>query len=186
MVLGLQAIGAWVSSGFDAAGSLLQVKLVSIPFSRDVEMDDQQLQMLSRQMRACLDSKAFVCVSREHRMSLELKSQEVLSHGRTEQHAALRELLSLPGWDILDECDQLLSHKFQLVYAWGSQAHLPALEARVEMAQVVLEALALDDGCLALLNDPAIAQIQHHNRRFGSLPQIRLIAGALGCSRQRP
>lgn len=58
-----------------AAGSMLQVRLLAIPFSRDVEMDNQQLQMLSQQMRECLSSRAFVCVSREHRMSLALKSQ---------------------------------------------------------------------------------------------------------------
>lgn len=58
-----------------AAGTLLQVKLVTLPFSRDVEMDNRQLQRLNRQMRACTSTRAFVCVSREHRMSLELKAQ---------------------------------------------------------------------------------------------------------------
>lgn len=57
------------------AGSILQVRLVAIPFSRNIEMDSKQLQMLSQQMRECLSSRAFVCVSREHRMSLALKSQ---------------------------------------------------------------------------------------------------------------
>lgn len=105
----------------------------------------------------------------------------MLSRGDTLQHGVLQELLALPGWDILDECDQLLSHKFQLVYAWGTQAYLPGLEARVQMAQAVLEALALDKDCLALLSDPAIAHIQHRKCSFGSLPQIRLISGMLFC-----
>lgn len=110
-----------------------------------------------------------------------LRVQEVLSRGDMLQHGILQDLLSLPGWDILDECDQLLSHKFQLVYAWGAQTHLPGLEARVQMAQAVLEALAFDTDCLALLSDPAIAHIQHDQRSFGSLPQIRLISGMPVC-----
>eukprot|EP00892_Ulva_mutabilis_P010228 jgi/Ulvmu1/7578/UM038_0001.1 len=159
-------------------GTLLQVKLLNLPFSRNVEMDAPQLQQLSRQMRICMHGRAFVCISREHRMSLQLKAQELLSRRDTEQHAILDSLLSLPGWDILDECDQLLSHKFQLVYAWGTQAHLPSLEARVQMAQAVLEALAFDRGCQAILSDPAIAHVQHDEQHAGSLPHIRLIPGA--------
>jgi len=104
--------------------------------------------------------------------------QELLSRGNIKQHALLNDLLSLPGWDILDECDQLLSHKFQLVYAWGSQAHLPSLEARVQMAQAVLEALALDARCQDLLSNRDIAQIRHHTDRIGSMPHVRLIPGA--------
>lgn len=103
--------------------------------------------------------------------------QEVLSRGDAKQHALLNDLLCLPGWDILDECDQLLSHKFQLVYAWGSQAHLPSLEARVQMTQAALEALALDRGCQALLSDHAIAHVQHDKHCIGSLPHVRLIPG---------
>jgi len=43
----------------------------------------------------------------------------------------LRRVLSMPAFDVLDECDELLASKFQLVYAWGAQGLLPALAQRV-------------------------------------------------------
>lgn len=89
----------------------------------------------------------------------------------------LEQLLATPTVDILDECDELLASKFQLVYAWGSQEHLPALLERVHVLQAVLQVLGGVLAVTSLLRDGAVAQVQHHGGRYGAMPEIRLLAG---------
>ena len=57
------------------AGSLLQVKLFLMPFTRDVATDSRSMAAMHAQLRLCARTRAFLCTSREHRLSLELKAQ---------------------------------------------------------------------------------------------------------------
>ena len=64
----------------NAAGTLLQVKLVQVPFSRDVDLrkqsdGEERIADLANYMHLCQHSKAVVCIARESRLSLELKAQ---------------------------------------------------------------------------------------------------------------
>lgn len=106
------------------------------------------------------------------------------------------ELLNKPSVDILDESDELLSHKFQLVYAWGTQCSLPSVQERVLTVQHVLQILAKDAGIRAVISASTAKESQQqkrvdesietesisltdHPKRYGSLPSIRLIPGAV-------
>lgn len=67
-------------SRFDAwqrciVGSLLQVKQLVLPFNRDVVADSESLSTLHTQLSFSAKSRAFLCISREQRQSLELKAQ---------------------------------------------------------------------------------------------------------------
>jgi hypothetical protein len=115
--------------------------------------------------------------------------QELHSREEFELHALLDGLLKLPSVDILDESDELLSHKFQLVYAWGKQCALPSLHHRLMMVQYVLQVLCKDSDVRAVLcgsqqepHDGAIEtesmSLVSRPERLGSLPSIRLIPGA--------
>ena len=74
-------------------------------------------------------------------------------------HAKLQHLLCLPSVDILNESDEQLGHKFQLVYAWGTQCGLPSASQRILMIQHVLEVVSKDLGVrAALLGDPDMQQ----------------------------
>lgn len=94
-----------------------------------------------------------------------------------EEFQQLQKLLSLPTFEILDECDELLSPKFQLVYAWGSQQDLPAMTERVHILQAVVQALQDDLNVATLLNNGAAARVQVHRGHYGGMPEIRLLAG---------
>jgi hypothetical protein len=118
--------------------------------------------------------------------------QELHSHSELQLYNKLKEMLELPSVDILDESDELLKHKFQLVYAWGAQCSLPSLHQRVRMVQHVLQVLCMDSEVRAVLlrscqrqqkpSDHAMEtesmSLIPHSGRFGSLPSIRLISGA--------
>jgi hypothetical protein len=118
--------------------------------------------------------------------------QELHSNGEDKIHKQLKKLLDLPSVDILDESDELLKHKFQLVYAWGDRCDLPSFDQRVMMVQYVLQVLCMDSDVKDLLTrscqseqEPPDGVIETesmsltpHPERIGSLPSIRLIPGA--------
>ena len=56
-------------------GSLLHVKLLQIPFDRDVIADVDCLTLIHRRLSFSAETPAFLCTSREHRQSLQLKAQ---------------------------------------------------------------------------------------------------------------
>lgn len=109
-------------------------------------------------------------------------------------HAQLSELVQLSSVDILDESDELLKHKFQLVYAWGDQCDLESLDQRVMMVQHTLQVLCTDADVRAVLTgsggpqrkggaaeqntETACMCLKTYPERFGSLCSIRLIQGA--------
>lgn len=72
-----------------------------------------------------MDGGALV-VAPEHRLSLELKSKELYYNGDKEVSAMIDRLIHNDLWcDILDECDELLRHRYQLIYAIGTPVPLP-------------------------------------------------------------
>jgi hypothetical protein len=93
--------------------------------------------------------------------------------------------------DILDESDELLKHKFQLVYAWGAQCMLPSLHQRVRMVQHLLQVLCKDSDVRDVLSyncnseqmhpdgaiETASVALTKEAERLGCLPSVRLIPG---------
>eukprot|EP00967_Tisochrysis_lutea_P003019 scaffold3652_cov15-Tisochrysis_lutea.AAC.1 len=97
-------------------------------------------------------------VAPEHRASLQLKRDETWQWGDRAVCAQLDKLKALPYTDIVDENDVLLSHKYQLVYACGSQAALPSREERVAAIQACLCAVSkLTDMPESILHTPSVA-----------------------------
>lgn len=79
-------------------------------------------------------------------------------------------------YDVLDEVDQLLSCKHQLVYAWGKQQQLSCLPQRMHILQAALHALCSPEVAEVLANS-AIANVHKHRGRYGSMPAVRLLQG---------
>lgn len=243
---------------------MLQVKLLIMPYNRDVQADAESFQAISRQLNFRRHTRSFLCVAREQRLSLQLKAQvqdlscfyinvftghfrcgpwkrqlnghgsgtlcagimtanvfearacdcrryfawqivlkaagpkrwrllcsrtlipvytlccmqeTYATEGQEDRFQEVQKLLSVPTFDILDECDELLAPKFQLVYAWGSQESLPSLAERVHVVQAVLQVLHDDFTVTRMLADGAFAQVRHHGCRHGGMPEIRLLAG---------
>ncbi|KAG2488308.1 hypothetical protein HYH03_013158 [Edaphochlamys debaryana] len=132
--------------------SLLGRKLFALPFHRDVELTEAQVQAMLCALRHCQQNGGLLMVAREHRLSLLLKGAELrlrAGAGRDREVreavarccSALDELAALPYMDVLDESDEMLHHRDQLIYACGSQTPLPELAGRAGMVQAVLGAL---------------------------------------------
>ena len=65
-----------------AAGSMLAVKLVQMPFYREVNLSEasggggeERIAEMEALLHMCQESKAVVCLARESRLSLELKAE---------------------------------------------------------------------------------------------------------------
>eukprot|EP00951_Prasinocladus_malaysianus_P021135 scaffold174391_cov33-Prasinocladus_malaysianus.AAC.2 len=79
----------------------------------------------------------------ESRLSMFLKAQELWKAGGRETEVKLLDLITqAPCCDILDESDQLLHNRFQLIYAAGDCTGLPAGLERQHAVQAVLRVLS--------------------------------------------
>ena len=106
----------------------------------------------------CAHDGIAIFMTPESRCSLLLKRQEL--DGQVSQAAicrALDELASLPWRDVIDESDDVLKPKFQLVYAVGDRRRLSALDMRCAVLRCVLRALQFDERVRIILDRPCIA-----------------------------
>ena len=110
-----------------------------LPFSRDVELDGRRVLAMRSLVSLCREHSGFVIVAPEHRLSLELKIKELELGQMHDLASKVRTLLEESRWmDILDESDELLHHRFQLIYAFGSVHELPGGPHRWRAAQALL------------------------------------------------
>ncbi|KAG2492072.1 hypothetical protein HYH03_009568 [Edaphochlamys debaryana] len=158
--------------------SVLGRKLFTLPFHRDVELTEARVHAMASAIRHCQQDGGLVLVAPEHRLSLLLKRTEMGSKAQAGEEedreaaarccSALDELAALPYMDVLDESDELLHHRFQLIYACGAPTGLPAVTERAGAVQAVLSSLSrlaasgrlpLPEGA-AVLEAPSAASAQ--------------------------
>jgi len=121
--------------------SIFSMKLLMLPFSRDVQLTHQRVIAMHSLLDFCRANSGFVIVAPEHRLSLELKIKELELGKMSALAAELRKVKDYPWIDVLDESDELLHHRFQLIYAIGSVQELPAGSHRWCAAQALLGAI---------------------------------------------
>lgn len=122
--------------------SIFNLRMFGLPFSRDIQVDSQVVVAMQSLLNLCRSSSGFVVVAPEHRLSLELKIKELeVIDNRSELAAALRTVHDFSWTDVLDESDELLHHRFQLIYAEGSVQELPAGSHRWRAAQSLLSVM---------------------------------------------
>ncbi|WIA08442.1 hypothetical protein OEZ85_007879 [Tetradesmus obliquus] len=124
--------------------SVLGVKLLLLPFHRDVSLTPATARAMRAAVSHCQRVGGLLLVVPEHRMSLELKWHELQLKGGLQDLAVCSELQALaavPYLDVLDESDELLHHRFQLVYACGNRQQLHARPERVSAIQALLHTL---------------------------------------------
>jgi len=121
--------------------SSLGVKLLQMPFCRDVELSLEQACV----MKAVVQKSALcgaLIVAPEHRASMHLKIIDYeLSEQQFDVANVLRELEQIKFMDILDEVDKVLHYKFQLVYACGASLRLPNFQSRTRVLQTLLRVI---------------------------------------------
>lgn len=162
--------------------SVLNRRLYLLPFHRSISLGDVEVSTLRYHLQRCMRTKGAVCVAPEHRLSLELKWFEMrISAGNDEDAASntvlmdLQQIYGLPYCDVFDESDELLSHKYQLIYAVGECTELPAGQVRWAACQGVLHQIQRSDDLMKAM--PFVRRTPHSTRGAGSFDDILLLDG---------
>jgi hypothetical protein len=121
--------------------SVLRGRLFTLPFRRDVELNSQRVQSILDVVSHCRQERGFFVVAPEHRLSLELKVKELQLDGQQEISKSLGRVVSSCWQDVYDEVDEILHHRYQLVYSIGAVNPLPDMIYRWMAAQALLKLL---------------------------------------------
>ena len=184
-VVRLNFISTLLDEAFDflhqhLCASMLRRKLFRMPFHRDVDLSQVNVRAMTESLEHCQRVCGILLVAPEHRMSLELKRHELHIAGKAAVCKDLSDLHRMSFVDIFDESDELLRHKYQLVYAAGAQMSLPSGQERWEAIQALCRIIKHDtDKVAQLLSDPLVAR--HELSVTKDIPaafhQLRLIPG---------
>ncbi|KAH9169113.1 hypothetical protein EDB89DRAFT_1908861 [Lactarius sanguifluus] len=108
---------------------LAERRIFYVPFSRNLEMSASVVQSISTLYRRCAAEGGVLVVHPEHLLSQKLMCIDTLltSRGDHEKRTIANELKALQAWlagvsrDVLDESDEILHVRYQLVYTEGEQ-----------------------------------------------------------------
>ncbi|CAE7206919.1 unnamed protein product [Symbiodinium necroappetens] len=138
--------------------SVLLRRVFVMPFHRDVQLRPDDIKQMISCLDFCRQSGGVVLVAPEHRLSLQLKWHELRLEGKHEMCQLLARLSSIPVRDLLDESDEVLRHKYQLIYAVGSPIRLPQGPERWETATALLRVLQQSERVAQLLSGKALRE----------------------------
>lgn len=136
--------------------SLLMCKVFMLPFHRNVQLDCAAVNAMISSVEYCRRSRGVLLVAPEHRLSLILKWHEKYASGEIELCGVLDHLAAIPKYELLDESDEILRHKYQLIYACGGAVALPNGAVRWQTLQAILEVMNTNATVKSLLEGIAI------------------------------
>ena len=120
-------------------------RIFYLPFSRDIKLDDSKIRTIVTLFKECARVGGVLLCQPEHILSFELMGIHTLC--REEGNSGTQMLLDAQEWlkgtsrDILDESDEVLSVKYQLIYTVGTPQGLHGQSTRWQTIQEVLSLL---------------------------------------------
>ena len=166
----------------DRLGGLTNRRVYFIPFSRSLKIDCQRAEALLQIMSECMKSCGVLLAQPEHLLSLKLVSVEKqLKEVKDDQVGPA--LLELQRWlhsfsrDILDESDEILHVRYQLVYTIGNQQHMEDTPERWTTTQRIL---SLVNKHATSLREAFPLGVEYERGRSGSFPHLRILHADAG------
>ena len=166
----------------DRLGGLVNRRIYFLPFSRSLEVDHHKAAVLRNIISECMTKSGILVVQPEHVLSLKLVSVEKqLLQGEEREVAEL--LLELQMWldsrsrDILDESDEILHVRYQLVYTIGLQQHMEGFPERWTTTEQVL---GLVSKHASLLQKRFPLGVEYESGPSGSFPHLRILHADAG------
>ncbi|KAF8555164.1 hypothetical protein OG21DRAFT_1572590 [Imleria badia] len=166
----------------DRLGGLVNRRIYFIPFSRSLEVDHQKAVALCEVMSECMKERGILVVQPEHVLSLKLVSVEK-QLPQAEEKKLADMLLKLQRWlhshsrDILDESDEILHVRYQLVYTIGLQQHMEGFPERWTTTEQVL---GLVSKRASALRDIFPSGVEYERGPSGSFPHLRILHADAG------
>ena len=160
-------------------GGLLNRRIYYIPFSRDVSLDDASIRTIMQLYKECMTNGGILLTQPDHLLSFKLIGIERLSKGTYKQLLESQRWLDTYSRDILDESDEILDVKYQVIYTLGKQ-QLPDLHTeRWTTIQEIFD-LILKHVCVLKQQYPKEVELLDRHDAPGSFPFTRLLQPASG------
>lgn len=121
---------------------LLNRPVLRMPFSRAVHMDVNKAKIVHELAHRCMNEGGVLLVQPEHLLSLQLMGLERAINGFGSPLLEIQRLFNTSSRDIVDESDENLSVKFELVYTIGKQKPIEHTPERWVVIQNVLSRFA--------------------------------------------
>ena len=166
----------------DRLSGLTNRRVHFVPFSRSLQVDRQKATALHEIMEECMKERGILVVQPEHILSLKLVSVEkqLPDVDDTEVGPSLLELqrwLHSHSRDILDESDEILHVRYQLVYTIGFQQPMEGFPERWTTTQQIL---GLVKKHAASLWELFPLGVEYECGGSGSFPHLRILHADAG------
>ncbi|KAG1902165.1 uncharacterized protein F5891DRAFT_1172225 [Suillus fuscotomentosus] len=159
---------------------LAQRRIFYIPFFRAFSIDSSKVQMYRDLMQECMDTKGILVVQPDHILPLQLMA---VDRQLSPQIEAAEDMLQTQLWldnhtrDILDESDEILHVRYQMVYTVGLQRSLQGHPERWTTTQQVLSLVAKH---AARLMSELPSRSEVSLREHGGFPFVRILHPTAG------
>ncbi|KAI6011141.1 hypothetical protein EDC04DRAFT_2882285 [Pisolithus marmoratus] len=161
----------------DRLGGLAGRRIFYLPFSRSLHIDRSGAREIQAILEQCVRERGILVVQPEHILSFKLLSVEKQLGDTTD---IAEELLQTQRWlhsharDILDESDEVLHVRNQLIYAIGLQRPLEGSPTRWSTTQQILR-LVKKHAPVLHAAFPLGVEYEHCHRHSGAFPHIRIL-----------
>ncbi|KAF8439804.1 hypothetical protein L210DRAFT_3540380 [Boletus edulis BED1] len=159
----------------DRLSGLTNRQIYYLPFSRALSLGADEAAALQSLMLECVRKRGVMVVQPDHVLSLKLVTVEKQLFS---DKAVAPPLLKLQSWlhsharDILDESDEILHVRYQLVYTIGSQQPMEGFPERWTTTQQVLAAVRKH---ATSLRTSFKEGVEYESGPSGSFPHIRIL-----------
>ena len=174
-------------------GGILEHPVYYFPCSREVVFNQSVVSKMISQFKECINEGGSIVTVPEHRLSMLLKFDELCIRNHDESDTIppaaatfldLFDLFRRHVVDVVDESDEILRHKYQLLSTIGAQQAVDGGERRWKVVQQVLQLLrvGIDAFCAeheAEFPRNIIHQSEVAGKCSASWPNIRLIGDKL-------
>lgn len=160
-------------------GGILNRKVYVFPCRRDKKFELDHVSVIDQTLIECKDHRGVVLSLPEYRLSFTLKGIEACMKPKNSELA--RALLKTEKWltdntrDILDESDEILNVKFQLVYTIGSQSQVSGGSLRWQVSQAILGVAKNHFEYLKRTYGDECIQYERNKDHLMAFPKFRLL-----------
>ncbi|KAI6026974.1 hypothetical protein EDC04DRAFT_220473 [Pisolithus marmoratus] len=166
----------------DRLGRLVNRRVFYLPFSRSLQINWLGATAIQEILEQCVRERGILVVQPEHILSFKLLSVEKQlddAMNIADQLLRTQRWLHSHARDILDESDEILHVRNQLIYAIGSQRPLDGSPTRWSTTQQILHRVKKHAAELHA-DFPLGVEYEQHHRNSGAFPHIRILCEEAG------
>ena len=151
---------------------LVDLPLYFMPFCREIDTTEENLSTIEDLFYECFTNYGALLAQPEHILSFKLMVRKKRIYGPMEIAIKLQDIQQLlveKSRDVLDESDEILDPRFQLIYMLGHQKHLDGVPDRWVIIQTVLHLVEVH---ATILHSQNPGEIKVTRRSSAAFPMI--------------